>query len=94
MPTTKQGITAIAPSPETLHHLNSLVASTTALKQAGYVVKKLTNSELELKKRCLTCGVRSESRQFKTPMSEDPADAARSRHENAPGRPPGPGPAI
>ena len=64
MPTTKQGITAIAPSPETLHHLNSLVASTTALKQAGYVVKKLTNDELELKKRCLTCGVRSELRQF------------------------------
>ncbi len=60
LPTAKQGLAAIAPDPETLHHLNSLVASAEALRQAGYVVKRLTESELELKKRCLTCNVRRE----------------------------------
>ncbi len=88
MPTAKQGVAAIAPNSETLHHLNSLVATTAALRRAGYVVEKLTNSELELKKRCLTCGVRSELRQSKPPMSEDPANGLCSRQENTPGRPP------
>ncbi|KAL2018518.1 hypothetical protein VTK56DRAFT_730 [Thermocarpiscus australiensis] len=51
-------VTAISPSSEYLKELQSLVPSAEALKRAGYVLKELTDLELEQKKRCLTCGVR------------------------------------
>ncbi len=46
---------------ETLDHLDGLVSSMEELKQAGYVLAKLTSDELEQKKRCPTCGIRRES---------------------------------
>jgi hypothetical protein len=64
--TLENGTRAIALNPETLQQLNSLVASAEALRQAGYVVKTLTDDELEQKKRCLTCGVRRELRAIST----------------------------
>jgi len=54
------GPRAIALNLETLQQLNGLVASTESLRQAGYVVKALTDDELEQKKRCVRCGVRGE----------------------------------
>ncbi|KAK4243848.1 hypothetical protein C7999DRAFT_35804 [Corynascus novoguineensis] len=57
-PENSQGISAIAPDPNTLQQLNNLVASKEALKRAGYIVKKLTDAELEQKKRCSTCNIR------------------------------------
>ncbi len=57
----KAGIAAIMLDSGTLQQLDSLVHPTEELKQAGYVVTKLTQNELEQKKRCATCGVRSES---------------------------------
>ncbi|KAH6847523.1 hypothetical protein B0I37DRAFT_146683 [Chaetomium sp. MPI-CAGE-AT-0009] len=58
--TLKEGAvgTAIALNADTLEQLNNLVASTAALKKAGYVVQKLTDSELEQRRRCVTCGLR------------------------------------
>ncbi|KAK3292831.1 uncharacterized protein B0H64DRAFT_402899 [Chaetomium fimeti] len=58
--TLKEGAvgTPIALNDDTLKHLNSLVFSTAALKRAGYVVEKLTDSELEQKRRCMSCGIR------------------------------------
>ncbi|KAK4121866.1 hypothetical protein N657DRAFT_576983, partial [Parathielavia appendiculata] len=40
--------------------LNGLVHSVEVLKQAGYVVEKLTDEQFNKKKRCVTCGARSE----------------------------------
>jgi hypothetical protein len=60
--TLEKGATAIALNSESLEQLNSLVPCVEVLRRAGYVVTKLTNNELEQKKRCPTCGVRSESR--------------------------------
>lgn len=57
----QNGTKAISLNPETLLQLNSLVASTEALSQAGYVVKKLTNADLDQKKRCPSCRLRSKS---------------------------------
>lgn len=59
--TPETGTGAITLNSETFQQLNSLVASPEALKLAGYIVKPLTDDELEKKKRCLTCGDRSES---------------------------------
>jgi hypothetical protein len=58
----EQGTRAIAldTGAETLQELNKLVASTTALRQAGYVLEKLAYYELENKRRCLACSVRGE----------------------------------
>ncbi|KAK4039348.1 hypothetical protein C8A01DRAFT_16657 [Parachaetomium inaequale] len=56
--TLEQGTRAIALNAATLQQLDKLVASTKALRQAGYVVEKLTDHELEKKRRCLTCRVR------------------------------------
>ncbi|KAL2150354.1 hypothetical protein VTH82DRAFT_6917 [Thermothelomyces myriococcoides] len=50
---------AIPQTPEGLEKLNSLVSSIEELRRAGYVVEKLSHDELEKKKRCATCGVRS-----------------------------------
>lgn len=58
----QNGARAIALNSETLRQLNNLVASVEKLRQAGYVLKPLTDYELEQKKRCLTCGVRGELR--------------------------------
>lgn len=52
---------AIPQTPEGLEKLNSLVSSIEELRRAGYVVEKLSHDELEKKKRCATCGVRSKS---------------------------------
>ncbi|KAK4140125.1 ribonuclease H-like domain-containing protein [Dichotomopilus funicola] len=52
------GIAAIMLDSGTLQQLGSLVHPTEELKEAGYVVTKLTQDELEQKKRCATCGVR------------------------------------
>ncbi|KAJ4290018.1 hypothetical protein N0V88_006819 [Collariella sp. IMI 366227] len=55
----QNGIEAISLNTETLWQLNSLVSSAQALSQAGYIVRKLTNDELEQKKRCPSCRLRS-----------------------------------
>ena len=60
--TLEEVTTAIALNSESLEQLNSLVPCVEVLRRAGYVVTKLTNNELEQKKRCATCGVRSKSR--------------------------------
>ncbi|KAL2192350.1 ribonuclease H-like domain-containing protein [Corynascus similis CBS 632.67] len=57
-PENSQGISEITADSDTLGQLNSLVASKEALKRAGYIVKKLTDAELEKKKRCSTCNIR------------------------------------
>jgi hypothetical protein len=62
------GSRAIPLNPETLQQLNNLVAPAEELKQEGYVLKPLTVDELEQKKRCTTCGVRSEP----TPILTNP----------------------
>ncbi|KAL2187954.1 hypothetical protein L209DRAFT_779849 [Thermothelomyces heterothallicus CBS 203.75] len=56
--TTRKSTPAIPQTPEALEQLNSLVPSTEELRRAGYVVEKLSNHELEQKKRCITCGIR------------------------------------
>ncbi|KAK0722618.1 hypothetical protein B0T26DRAFT_801351 [Lasiosphaeria miniovina] len=48
----------IVPSPTYLDHLESLLPSAEALRQASYVTKKLTDQQLEEKKRCLRCRIR------------------------------------
>jgi hypothetical protein len=57
----EKGTGEIPLNPNTLQLLSSLVASAKALTQAGYVLRPLTDDELEQKQRCLTCGDRSES---------------------------------
>jgi hypothetical protein len=52
---------AIPLNAETLEQLSNAVASTEALKRAGYVIDKLTDIELDQKRRCTTCGVKSKS---------------------------------
>ncbi|KAH6623424.1 hypothetical protein F5144DRAFT_615214 [Chaetomium tenue] len=59
----KEGTVLITTGPiqqnaESVEQLNKLVASTKALKRAGYVVEKLTDTELDQKRRCTRCGVR------------------------------------
>ena len=56
---------------ESVEQLNNLVASIKALKRAGYVVEKLTDAELDQKRRCSRCGIRGESRTaFTTPAEK------------------------
>jgi RNA exonuclease 1 len=95
--TLENGTGLIALNPETLQRLNSLVPSLKALRQAGYVVEPLTDHELEQKRRCLTCGVRSELRGRSSqsdPWITSPSgktDMLRSRQESTPrAKPPGP----
>ncbi|KAK0648209.1 hypothetical protein B0T16DRAFT_325862 [Cercophora newfieldiana] len=54
------GISAIEPTKEYLAQLNSLVLPLEALSRAGFIVKELTKEQLDSRKRCKTCGVRSE----------------------------------
>jgi len=49
---------AINPSQGYFERLSCLVSSPATLAAAGYVMKELTDEELEARKRCLTCGGR------------------------------------
>lgn len=71
MPTTTRTIPLNA---ETLEQLNNVVASTGDLKRAGYVIEKLTDVELDQKRRCTTCGIRSKPRAALPTQMGDPSD--------------------
>jgi hypothetical protein len=61
----------IVPSSAYIDRLHNLVPSAEAQKQAGYIKEKLTDQQLEQKKRCLRCGVR------RKPLAQIPHDFLR-----------------
>lgn len=71
MPTSTRAIPLNA---ETLEQLSNVVASTGDLKRAGYVIEKLTDIELDQKRRCTTCGIKSKPRVGLPTTMSDPPD--------------------
>ncbi|KAK4124702.1 hypothetical protein N657DRAFT_680637 [Parathielavia appendiculata] len=86
--TPENGTRAIALNSETFQQLNSLVASPEALKLAGYIVKPLTDDELEQKKRCLTCGDRISKKrpqgQQHRPQRDEAGQQPRTKSSDSP----------
>jgi hypothetical protein len=64
---------AIATTPDYVKLLNSLVHSRKALDSAGYIVERLSNEELESKKRCSGCGKRMSGSDIRSYYSQGPS---------------------